>query len=147
MAIIGPDGEVRCAGIEDIATIVVIYAENRSFDTLYGSFPSANGLSQIIAARYAQPNRDGSILRELPRCGMLAAKSVVAVVTQLDRIALRLKRVRRPHLVCDTTSILRSTTKRGMLPILADLMACDAAVAADGSPAGDLTNALDFLSQ
>ena len=99
MAIIGPDGEVRCAGIEEIATIVVIYAENRSFDTLYGSFPSANGLSQIIAARYAQLNRDGSILRELPRCGMLAAKGVVAVVTQLDRIALRLKRVRRPHLM------------------------------------------------
>ena len=69
MAIIGPVGEVRCAGIEDIATIVVIYAENRSFDTLYGSFPSANGLLQIAVARYAELNRDGSILRELRRCG------------------------------------------------------------------------------
>ena len=51
MAIIGPVGEVRCPRIEDITTIVVIYAENRSFDTLYGSFPSANGLLQITAAR------------------------------------------------------------------------------------------------
>ena len=48
---------------------MVIYAENRSFDSLYGSFPGANGLSQVTAADYTQLDRDGSILRELPRCG------------------------------------------------------------------------------
>ena len=36
--IVGPPIAVKAAGIEDIATIVVIYAENRSFDNLYGSF-------------------------------------------------------------------------------------------------------------
>ena len=30
---------------DDIHTIVVIYAENRSFDNLYGTFPGANGLA------------------------------------------------------------------------------------------------------
>ena len=28
-----------------IDTVVVIYAENRSFDNLYGNFPGANGLA------------------------------------------------------------------------------------------------------
>ena len=32
------------AGLDKITNIVVIYAENRSFDNLYGSFPGANGL-------------------------------------------------------------------------------------------------------
>ena len=30
--------------------IVVIYAENRSFDNLYGNFPGANGLSTVVDA-------------------------------------------------------------------------------------------------
>jgi phospholipase C len=50
----------------DIDAIVVIYAENRTFDCLYGFFPGANELSQINAAGYTQLDRDGSILRELP---------------------------------------------------------------------------------
>ena len=32
-----------------IKTIVVIYAENRSFDHLYGLFPGANGVSNATA--------------------------------------------------------------------------------------------------
>ena len=31
--------------IGQIDTIVVIYAENRSFDDLYGAFPGANGIA------------------------------------------------------------------------------------------------------
>ena len=42
--IVGWAGQVNGAGIQDIATIVVIYAENRSFDNLFNSFPGANGL-------------------------------------------------------------------------------------------------------
>ena len=64
--IVGPAIGVEAAGIEDIATIVVIYAENRSFDNLYGSFPGANGLSQVTPAGYTQLDRDGSVLKELP---------------------------------------------------------------------------------
>jgi phospholipase C len=40
--IAGSACEVHSAGLQDIDTIVVIYAENRSFDNLYGSFPGAN---------------------------------------------------------------------------------------------------------
>src|SRR6202051_2205896 len=31
-----------------VDTIVVIYAENRAFDSLYGNFPAAHGLSEVI---------------------------------------------------------------------------------------------------
>ena len=81
--IVGPAIEVSGAGLEDIATIVVIYAENRSFDNLYGSFPGANGLSQVTPAGYTQLDRDGSVLKELPPVwGGLTAKGVVPPVTQ-----------------------------------------------------------------
>ena len=69
------------AGIENIANIVVIYAENRSFDNLYGSFPGANGLSGVTPAQYMQRDRDGSVLRELPPIwGGLTARGVVPAV-------------------------------------------------------------------
>ena len=81
--IIGSVGDVNGAGIEDIATIVVIYAENRSFDNLYGSFPGAKGLSQVTLAGYTQLDRDGSVLKELPPVwDGLTAKGVVPPVTQ-----------------------------------------------------------------
>jgi phospholipase C len=82
-AIVGPASEVNSAGIEDIASIVVIYAENRSFDNLYGAFPGANGLSQATPAGYTQLDRDGSVLKELPPVwDGLTAKGVVPPVTQ-----------------------------------------------------------------
>ena len=37
----------------DIETVVVIYAENRSFDNLYGNFPGANGLANATAGQHA----------------------------------------------------------------------------------------------
>ena len=81
--IAGSASEVKGAGLEDIATIVVIYAENRSFDNLYGSFPGANGLSQVTPAGYTQLDRDGSVLKELPPVwDGLTAKGVVPPVTQ-----------------------------------------------------------------
>jgi phospholipase C len=43
----------KTAGIEQIETIVVIYAENRSFDNLYGFFPGANGLRRVNGAASA----------------------------------------------------------------------------------------------
>ena len=82
-AIVGWAGEVSGAGIEDIATIVVIYAENRSFDNLYGSFPGANGLSRVTPADYTQLDRDGSVLKELPPIwDGLTAKGFEPPVTQ-----------------------------------------------------------------
>ena len=73
----------KAAGIESIENIVVIYAENRSFDNLYGSFPGANGLSPVTPEEYAQRDRDGSLLKELPPIwGGLTAKRVEPAVTE-----------------------------------------------------------------
>jgi phospholipase C len=81
--IAGSACEVHGAGLGDIDTIVVLYAENRSFDNLYGSFPGANGLSQLTPAEYMQRDRDGSVLKELPPVwDGLTAKGVVPAVTQ-----------------------------------------------------------------
>ena len=33
--------------VDAIDTVVVIYAENRAFDTLYGLFPGANGIPGV----------------------------------------------------------------------------------------------------
>jgi acid phosphatase len=49
-----------------IRTVVVIYAENRSFDNLYGTFPGANGLANASAAAITQLDRDGQPMRGLP---------------------------------------------------------------------------------
>jgi phospholipase C len=51
---------------DDIATIVVIYAENRSFDNLYGTYPGADGLANASAVSATQLDRDGTPLRGLP---------------------------------------------------------------------------------
>jgi acid phosphatase len=71
------------AGIDNIETVVVIYAENRSFDHLYGSFPGANGLQNVTPKNYLQVDRDGSELKELPPMwGGLTARGVTPRVTQ-----------------------------------------------------------------
>jgi acid phosphatase len=85
--ILGWAGQVNSAGIQDIATVVVIYAENRSFDNLYGSFPGANGLAQATPTASTQLDRDGAVLKELPPIwGGLTAKGVVPAVTQAMQI-------------------------------------------------------------
>ena len=53
-------------GLEAIKTIVVIYAENRAFDNLYGNFPGANGLQNLTAEQTRQRDRDGKVLVTLP---------------------------------------------------------------------------------
>lgn len=53
------------AGLQDIEHIVVIYLENRSFDSLFGEFPGADGLAQAVNA---PPQSDvyGNIYTSLP---------------------------------------------------------------------------------
>ena len=46
--------------------IVVLYAENRSFDNLYGLYPGANGLGNATAATWTQSDRNGTTLPVLP---------------------------------------------------------------------------------
>ena len=49
-----------------VHNIVVIYAENRSFDNLYGRFPGANGLQNVTPASARQLDRNGEPLPTLP---------------------------------------------------------------------------------
>src|SRR6266540_2769396 len=49
-------------GLEKLKTIVVIYAENRSFDHLYGLFPGANGIANATPEQKTQRDHDGSVL-------------------------------------------------------------------------------------
>src|SRR5947199_7169501 len=53
-------------GLAKIKTIVVIYAENRSFDHLYGFFPGADGIAQATAEQKMQLDHDGHALPHLP---------------------------------------------------------------------------------
>ena len=69
--------------MDKIQNIVVIYAENRSFDNLYGSFPGANGLANASESQARQLDRDGAPLSELPPSwGGLTAKGVTPAVTE-----------------------------------------------------------------
>jgi acid phosphatase len=54
------------ATLDSIKTIVVIYAENRAFDNLYGNFPGANGLQNLTPEQMQQHDRDGKVLTALP---------------------------------------------------------------------------------
>jgi phospholipase C len=53
-------------GLSRIEHIVVIYAENRSFDHLYGFFPGAEGIAQASAEQKTQLDHDGRPLPYLP---------------------------------------------------------------------------------
>jgi acid phosphatase len=54
------------AGLAKIDHIIVIYAENRSFDNLYGLFPGATGIAEATPAQYTQVDHDGKPLPHLP---------------------------------------------------------------------------------
>ena len=70
----GAAGSADAAGLNEdlsqnlkqIETVVVIYAENRSFDNLFGRFPGANGLQNASPTALVQRDRDGTPLQELP---------------------------------------------------------------------------------
>ncbi|MGL6093612.1 MAG: alkaline phosphatase family protein, partial [Pseudomonas paracarnis] len=52
---------------EQVKTVVVIYAENRSFNNLFADFPGVEKpLSALTAKDFQQRDRDGSVLPALP---------------------------------------------------------------------------------
>jgi acid phosphatase len=80
-----------------IQNIVVIYAENRSFDNLYGNFPKANGLSTVLnadgtptSAYIPQKDRDGAtVLATLPPTwGGVTVPGSSITVTQAQSLGL-----------------------------------------------------------
>src|ERR1044072_3341899 len=67
-------GAASCAtqsptGLARVETIVVIYAENRSFDHLYGLFPGANGIANATTEQKTQRDHDGTDLPYLQGWG------------------------------------------------------------------------------
>ena len=61
-----PSGNAGNAGkLARIGHVVVIYAENHSFDNMYGLFPGANGVARATPQQYTQLDHDGSPLPEL----------------------------------------------------------------------------------
>ncbi|MEP7181934.1 MAG: acid phosphatase [Betaproteobacteria bacterium] len=61
-----PPAPTSKAGLDRIEHIIVIYAENRSFDHLYGLFPGANGLANATTEQTTQLDRDGTPMVDLP---------------------------------------------------------------------------------
>lgn len=53
---------VSAADLSQIENIVVLYAENRGFDHLYGLFPGANGIANAKPEQYVQRDHDGKAL-------------------------------------------------------------------------------------
>jgi acid phosphatase len=75
------DAAITAALRSKIQTIVVIYAENHSFDSLFGNFPNANGLT--AANIEPQRDRDGTVLQKLPQTwGGVTVNGQPLVVTQ-----------------------------------------------------------------
>jgi len=74
---------------EKVDTIVVIYAENRGFDNMYGMFPGANGIPGVnptgTGMVYPQLDRDAAatILPKLPQTwGGVTSPGVMPAITQ-----------------------------------------------------------------
>jgi phospholipase C len=55
--------------LERIRNVVVIYAENHSFDNIYGLFPGANGIANATEQQKLQLDHDGTPLKELVTFG------------------------------------------------------------------------------
>src|SRR5206468_157012 len=69
-----PDRFVTAALHKEVQNIVVIYAENRSFDNIFGTVPGAHGLNEVVDGNgkprhsyLPQCDRDGSVLPTLPQ--------------------------------------------------------------------------------
>ena len=73
--------------VNAIDTVVVIYAENRSFDNMYGLFPGANGIPgrnpSSVGTYHPQRDFNGSVLPVLPPAwGGLTANGQPKTLTQ-----------------------------------------------------------------
>ena len=65
-ALLGCATAPQQSAIDGIENIVVIYAENHSFDNMYGMFPGAEGVAQASATATQQRDLDGSVFTTLP---------------------------------------------------------------------------------
>jgi len=77
-------GQAPRTGLNAIEAVVVIYAENRSFDNLYGHFPGANGLQNVTPEMALQRDRDGTVLPHLPAIWKGLTEGVSPPVTEKE---------------------------------------------------------------
>jgi acid phosphatase len=73
------------ASLSSVKTIVVIFAENRGFDNIYGTFPGANGLP-VNGTYVPQVDRDLAALPKLPQTwnGVTAAGFTPAITQAMS---------------------------------------------------------------
>jgi acid phosphatase len=95
------------AALGNIKNIVVIYAENRGFDNLYGLFPGANGVPGVnptsSSSYVAQKDVDGSTLSVLPPTwGGMTAAGQSLVITQAQSTGL----ANKPFQIDDANSAI-----------------------------------------
>jgi acid phosphatase len=101
-----------------VDNIVVIYAENRAFDNLYGNFPGARALSDVVdgdgrplPAYLPQIDRDGSVLATLPRTwGGVTASGTRPVVTEAQSAGLPNAPFSIEHAFAAQSSVTLSTS-------------------------------------
>ncbi len=60
-----PEATAPAGMLQRVKHLVVIYAENHSFDNLYGTFPGADGIANATAEQRTQLDHDGRPLPEL----------------------------------------------------------------------------------
>lgn len=60
-----PTRDADRSAIDRIGHVVVIFAENHSFDNLYGLYPGADGIANATAEQATQLDHDGTPLKEL----------------------------------------------------------------------------------
>jgi acid phosphatase len=118
----GAGGNVALAlrnrlALDQIQNVVVIYAENRGFDNLYGLYPGANGIPGVNPASTGsvepQKDFDGSVLPALPPVwGGVTAAGQTTVVTQAQTVGLpnRMFRIDDPAGFYNTGTKIDGTT-------------------------------------
>ena len=111
----GPaDAAAPTRSLQSVKTVVVIFAENRGFDNLYGSFPGANGLP-VNGSYVPQLDRDFSRLAKLPQAwnGVTAAGFAPAITQAMsDNLANAPYSLMTTYTGFDTSTITRDLYHR-----------------------------------
>jgi acid phosphatase len=90
-------------GLNNIQHIVVIYAENRSFDNLYGEFPHANGVNNASKESQLQLDSNGETLPFLPPVWLNRNEADAHFPAKLDNHAFQINALGEGHQLTDKT--------------------------------------------
>ncbi len=110
--------------LDQIKNVVVIYAENRGFDNLYGLYPGANGIPGVnptssTAAAELQKDFDGATLPTLPPVwGGVTAAGQTTTITQAQTVGMPNKMFQ----IDDPAGFFNTGTKLDQTVITRDLV-------------------------